>query len=128
MIQMVTQGGDSRWILADDIKSVDYEREGVCGTLTIVAAGKDGEYSFNLIHRVSVAPGKSNFLCEIQGIENTGYLAFSVRRFYMCPFAAEARPAVRKGVQNVWKGARECYWQMSDGRSYGMASTDDTAL
>ena len=45
----------------------------------------------------------------------------------MCPFAAEARPAVRKGVQNVWKGTRECYWQMSDGRSYGMASTDDTA-
>ena len=76
---------------------------------------------------MTVAPGKSNFLCEIQGIENTGNLAFAVRRFYMCPFAAEARPAVRKGVQNVWKGARECYWQMSGECSYGMASTDDTA-
>ena len=127
MIQMVTQGGDSRWTLADDVKSVDFEREGVCGTLIIVAAGKSGEYSFNLTHRVTVAPGRSNFLCEVAGIENTGNLAFAVRRFYTCPFAAESRPAVRTGVQNVWKGTRECYWLMSDGRSYGMASTDDTA-
>jgi hypothetical protein len=45
----------------------------------------------------------------------------------MCPFAAEDRPSVKRGVPNVWKGDRECYWKMSGGRLYGMVSSDPAA-
>ena len=45
----------------------------------------------------------------------------------MCPFAAEDRPSVKRGVPNVWKGDRECYWKMSGGRLYGMVSSDISA-
>lgn len=127
MIQLIATNGASHWVVADRVKSVKYEQTGVCGSVLITAAGGTAEHSFALVHRITVAPGRKDFLCEVVGLENTGCSPFSVRRFYLCPFAAEERPAVRKGVPNMWKGDRECYWKMSDGRLYGMVSSDRAA-
>ena len=109
------------------MKSVKYEQTGVCGSILITATGRTAEHSFLLEHRITVAPDRKDFLCEVVGLENAGRLPFSVRRFYLCPFAAEERPSVRKGVPNMWKGNRECYWKMSGGRFYGMVSSDRAA-
>ena len=127
MIQLIAMDGAPHWVLADPVKSVRHERAGVCDSVLIVASGCAGEHSFDLVHRITVAPGRTDFLCEVVEISNTGRSTFSVRRFYLCPFAAEESPSVRKGVPNMWKGVRECHWVMSDGRSYGMVSSDEAA-
>ena len=127
MIQLIATNGVPHWVLADCVKSVKYEQAGACGSILIKAIGRTEEHSFVLEHRITVAPDRKDFLCEIVGVENTGSSQFTVRRFYLCPFAAEERPSVRKGVPNMWKGDRECYWKMSDGRLYGMVSSDRTA-
>ena len=99
----------------------------MCGSILITDTGRTEEHSFVLEHRITVAPDRTDFLCEVVGLENTGCSPFSVKRFYMCPFAAEDRPSVKRGVPNVWKGDRECYWKMSGGRLYGMVSSDPAA-
>ena len=127
MIQLIGTNGAPYWVLADCVKSVEYERSGICGSILITAIGRAAEHSFVLEHRITVAPGRKDFLCEIVGLKNIGHSPFTVRRFYLCPFAAEGRPSVQKGVPNMWKGERECYWKMSDGRLYGMISSDHAA-
>ena len=124
MIQLIATNGVSHWVLGDCVKSVKFEQTGMCGSILITATGRTEEHSFVLEHRITVAPDRKDFLCEVVGLENTGCSPFSVKRFYMCPFAAEDRPSVKRGVPNVWKGDRECYWKMSDGRLYGMVSSD----
>ena len=127
MIQLIATNGVSHWVLGDCVKSVKFEQTGMCGSILITATGRTEEHSFVLEHRITVAPDRKDFLCEVVGLENTGCSPFSVKRFYMCPFAAEDRPSVKRGVPNVWKGDRECYWKMSDGRLYGMVSSDPAA-
>ena len=127
MIQLIATNGVPHWVLSDCVKSVKFEQIGACGSILITATGSTAEHSFVLEHRITVAPDRKDFLCEVVGLKNTGRSPFSVRRFYLCPFAADERPAVRKGVPNMWKGDRECYWRMSDGRLYGMVSSDPAA-
>ena len=127
MIQLIATNGVSHWVLGDCVKSVKFEQTGMCGSILITATGRTEEHSFVLEHRITVAPDRNDFLCEVVGLENTGCSPFSVKRFYMCPFAAEDRPSVKRGVPNVWKGDRECYWKMSDGCLYGMVSSDISA-
>ena len=127
MIQLIAPNGESHWVLPDCVKSVKYGQTGVCGSVHLSATGHSAEHTFLLEHRVTVAPGRTDFLCEVVGVENTGCSTFSVKRFYLCPFAAEERPSVQKGVPNLWKGDRKCYWRLSDGRLYGMVSSDPAA-
>ena len=127
MLQLIAPNGESHWALSDCVTSVKYEQTGVCGSVHLFATGRAAEQAFLLEHRVTVAPERTDFLCEVVGVENTGHSTFSVKRFYLCPFAAEERPSVQKGVPNLWKGDRECYWKLSDGRSYGMVSSDCAA-
>ncbi len=127
MIQLIATNGVSHWVLGDCVKSVKFGQTGMCGSILITATGRTEEHSFVLEHRITVAPDRKDFLCEVVGLENTGCSPFSVKRFYMCPFAAEDRPSVKRGVPNVWKGGRECYWKMSGGRLYGMVSSDISA-
>lgn len=127
MIQLIATNGAPHWVLADCVKSVKYEQAGACGSVLITATGRAQDHCFALEHRITVAPDRKDFLCEIAGLENTGSSSFFVRRFYLCPFADEDRPLVQKGVPNMWKGDRECYWKMSDGRLYGMVSSDRAA-
>ncbi len=127
MVQLVAQNGDVFWAMPECVTAVDHGRSGVCGTIRFTATGRAAGFSFSLEHCMTVAPDRTDFLCEIVGVENTGRSAFSIRRLYMCPFAAEARPVVLKGVPNLWKGIRECSWRMSGGRLYGMASSDPSA-
>ena len=101
MIQLIAANGASHWVLADCVKSVEYEHAGVCGSVLVTATGRTAEHSFVLEHRITVAPDRKDFLCEFVGLENAGRSQFSVRRFYLCPFAAEERPSVRRGVPNM---------------------------
>ena len=127
MVQLIATNGAPYWILSDRVKSVKHEQTGVCGAVLVTASGCTSEHFFDLVHRITVAPNRVDFLCEVVEMKNTGCLAFSVKRFYLCPFVEESRPSVRKGVPNMWKGVRECHWMMSDGRSYGMVSSDGAA-
>lgn len=127
MVQVVSEGGAVHWIAADSVRAVSYESEGCNGMLLVTAVGKADRLTVEMTHRVTMASCRKDFLCEIVRIRNVGQEGFTIRRVYLCPFAEERDPAVRRGVPNLWNGPRECHWVMSDKKSYGMISPDLSA-
>ena len=81
---------------------------------------------FAITARLSLAPGRPDILAEIGSVENLSDTALHVERVFMRPYAAEARPRQGESVPNLWKGPLEGWWQLSDGRRFGLSTRDDS--
>ena len=81
---------------------------------------------FAITARLSLAPDRPEILAEIVSVENLSATVLHVERVFMRPYAAEARPKQCESVPNLWKGPLEGWWQLSDGRRFGLSSRDDS--
>lgn len=127
MVQVLTATGESLWITADTITDVSFASADSSGEVLITGVGRCGGVAVEMVHRITLSTHTAQFLCEVVRIRNIGQDEFTLRRIYLCPLFAGTIAGVRKGVPNLWKGPRECHWEMSDGRSYGMYSSDSSA-
>ena len=124
----LTGPGGLRWIDAREVKDVRFVREGTCGSAEIVSAGSCDDRRFELTMRVTVAPGRKDFIGEIVSMRNIGTAPIEIARLYLRPFATEKPLAKADGtVPNLWKGPAESYWAFPDGHRYGVTSHDLTA-
>jgi len=124
LLEYFGEGGESEWIDAEEVLSVRKTGDEKAITLEIESRGGLPGRRFSLTHRVTVAAGERDALCEIVGMRNESDRPIKVKRFFMRPFAAVPRPAARKSVPNLWKGGGDARWEFPDGRRYGMVSQD----
>lgn len=124
----LTGDGGLGWIDAREAKDVRFVREGTCGSVEIVSAGAFRNCRFELTLRVTVAPGRKDFIGEIVSMRNVCDVPIEIVQLYLRPFAAD-KPLDKAGerVPNLWKGPSESYWAFPDGRRYGALSHDATA-
>ena len=114
------------WIDARGAKRVQFVREGVCGSVLATAEGEHRGRKFELTLRVTLAPGRKDFVGEIVAVRNLGRSPLEVSGLYLRPFAAEPPAGECPRVPNLWKGAAESHWLLRGGGTYGLVSHDAT--
>lgn len=126
LLEYAGEGGESEWIDATEVMDVRRRDDGHgrIVTVEIESRGRTPNRNFTLTHRISVASGIRDALCEIVGVRNESDRPLQIKRFFMRPFAAIPRPTAKKSVPNLWKGAGDAKWEFPDGRRYGMVSQD----
>lgn len=132
--------GAPYWVDVSCVDSVDSERDGTTGIVSVVIrangngtkAVADGRppasLDFAITHRLSLAPDRSEILAETVSLENTGTEPFLLTQLMMRPFVIEEEALATRSVPSLWKGPVEGHWLLSDGSRWGVQSFDDGVL
>ena len=139
-------GDKTFWTDTEHVTDVTFDRDEATGIVTATiraegfaadtgmktpaaGTGKEAASSvalFAITARLSLASGRPEILAEIVSVENLSDTALHVERVFMRPYAAEARPQQSESVPNLWKGPLKGWWQLSDGRRFGISTRDDS--
>ena len=121
------EGDGSVWLDVRAVREVRFDRDGVCGAVTVTAEAEHKACRFALTLRYLLAPGKKDFVCEIVSFRNLGRVPLAVKGLYLRPFAAGRPEGAAPNVPGLWKGPKESRWLFKDGATYGVLTHDPDA-
>lgn len=129
MVQLKGKEGRSIWASPQKVSSIGWQTDGRLGVMTVSGSYSCNGNGFELVHRLTFAPGVDGFLAEIESIENTGTLPLSG----LAVFARLIPPrgmdcGIDGGVPDLWKGPNRCAWVYPGIGRFSARTWDSSAL
>ena len=120
----MADNGERVWIDARDVKVVKCVQEGAATSVSVTAEGEGWNRRFALTLRYTLAPGRRDFVADIESLRNESDLPMPVAHLFLRPYASEQPAGVVPQVPNLWKEPSRSVWRLSNGITYGAESDD----
>lgn len=129
MVQLKSPEGRNIWATPQRVCAIDWKMDGRMGVMMVSGRYVEGGFGFELVQRLTFAPGFNGFLAEIVSIENTGILPLSIASVYARLIPRKVmKLEVDGGIPELWKAPNACSWVYPDIGRFSARTWDSAAL
>ena len=129
MLQLKTPEGRSIWAAPRKLAYAEWKMDGAFGVMTVCGRYAVGDVGFELVHRLTFAPGFNGFLAEVVSVENTGRVRLSVASVLARIIPQKGRKCeVDSGIPDLWKGPNTCSWVYPGEGRFTAETMDSSAM